>query len=154
MVWQKPLLRRNPHTQRVGGDSGTLCWPALHVSELTAYMRLIRSRHWYEADNYSMHRHRGQIALVYKRFCIGKSFGRIWTGLYINGPKFQPIEIILGIIEKIHRLEVSLCISETIGKGPWFFIRFSSFLLYRNCKRLREFDEIEISRRRCRGDCE
>ncbi len=26
-----------------------------------------------------------------------------------------------------------------------FSIRFSSFLLYRNCKRLREFEEIEIS---------
>ncbi len=33
----------------------------------------------------------------------------------------------------------------TIGKGVWFPIRFSSFLLYRNCKRLREFEEIEIS---------
>jgi len=27
----------------------------------------------------------------------------------------------------------------------WLPIRFSSFLLYRNCKRLREFEEIEIS---------
>ncbi len=27
----------------------------------------------------------------------------------------------------------------------WFYIRFSSFLLYRNCNRLREFAEIEIS---------
>ncbi len=27
----------------------------------------------------------------------------------------------------------------------WFYIRFSSFLLYRNCNRLREFEEIEIS---------
>jgi hypothetical protein len=34
---------------------------------------------------------------------------------------------------------------KTIGKGVWFSIRFSSFLLYRNCKRLREFREIEIS---------
>jgi hypothetical protein len=30
-------------------------------------------------------------------------------------------------------------------EGVWFPIRFSSFLLYRNCKRLREFEEIEIS---------
>ncbi len=29
--------------------------------------------------------------------------------------------------------------------GIWFSIRFFSFLLYRNCKRLREFEEIEIS---------
>jgi hypothetical protein len=33
-----------------------------------------------------------------------------------------------------------------------YSIRFSSFLLYRNCKRLREFEEIEISRQSCRGD--
>jgi hypothetical protein len=38
--------------------------------------------------------------------------------------------------------------------GMVFFIRFSSFLLYRNCKRLREFEEIEISRQSCRPDCE
>jgi hypothetical protein len=25
-------------------------------------------------------------------------------------------------------------------EGVWFFIRFSSFLLYRNCQRLREFE--------------
>ncbi len=43
-----------------------------------------------------------------------------------------------------HNLEssVSALISLTIGKGVW--LRFSSFLLYRNCKRLREFKEIEI----------
>ncbi len=29
--------------------------------------------------------------------------------------------------------------------GVWVSIRFSAFLLYRNCKRLREFDKIEIS---------
>jgi hypothetical protein len=34
---------------------------------------------------------------------------------------------------------------ETIGKEVWFHIRFSFFLLYRNCKRLREFEELEIS---------
>jgi hypothetical protein len=46
-----------------------------------------------------------------------------------------------------HNLEssVSAWISLTIGKGVWLSIRFSSFLLYRNCKRLREFEEIEIS---------
>ena len=33
-------------------------------------------------------------------------------------------------------------------KGIVFF-RFSSFLHYRNCKRLREFEEIEISRQSC-----
>jgi hypothetical protein len=40
-----------------------------------------------------------------------------------------------------------------IGEGVWFSVRFSSFLLYsvqllscRNCKRLRDFEEIEISR--------
>jgi hypothetical protein len=31
------------------------------------------------------------------------------------------------------------------GKGVWFSIRFSSFLLSRNCKRLSEFEELEIS---------
>jgi hypothetical protein len=30
-------------------------------------------------------------------------------------------------------------------EGVWFSLRFSSFLLYRNCKRLREFEEIGIS---------
>jgi hypothetical protein len=46
-------------------------------------------------------------------------------------------------------------------KGVWFSIRFSTFLITsvqqlnsRNCKRLREFEEIEISRQSCRGDCE
>ncbi len=33
--------------------------------------------------------------------------------------------------------------------GGWLFIRYSSFLLYRNCKRLREFEEMEISRQSC-----
>jgi len=36
----------------------------------------------------------------------------------------------------------------------WVSIRFSYFLIYRNCKRLREFEEIQISRQSCRGDCE
>ncbi len=45
---------------------------------------------------------------------------------------------------RVLRLEVFVWISETIGKGIWFSIRFSSFLLYRNCKRLREFEEIAV----------
>jgi hypothetical protein len=47
----------------------------------------------------------------------------------------------MGIILSVLRLEVSVWISETIGKGVWV----SSFLLYINCKRLRKFEEIEIS---------
>jgi hypothetical protein len=35
----------------------------------------------------------------------------------------------------------------------WFSISFSSFLLYRNCMRLGELEEIEISRQSCIGDC-
>jgi hypothetical protein len=34
------------------------------------------------------------------------------------------------------------------------FYQFSSFLVYRNSKRLCEFEEIEISRQSCRDDCE
>ncbi len=49
---------------------------------------------------------------------------------------------LLGIILRGLRLEVSVWISKTIGKGVWFYIRFSSVLLYRNCKRLRVFEEI------------
>jgi hypothetical protein len=33
-------------------------------------------------------------------------------------------------------------------EGGMVYFTFSSFLLYRNCKRLREFEEIEISRQR------
>jgi hypothetical protein len=50
----------------------------------------------------------------------------------------------LGIILRVLRLEVSVWISKTIGKGGWFSIRFFFFLLYRNCKRLR-VEEIKIS---------
>jgi hypothetical protein len=40
-------------------------------------------------------------------------------------------------------------------EGGMVCYQVSSFLLYsRNCKRLREFQEIEISRQSCRGDCE
>ncbi len=38
--------------------------------------------------------------------------------------------------------------------GVWFSIRIFSFLIYRNCKRFREFEEIAISRQSCRGECE
>jgi hypothetical protein len=48
-----------------------------------------------------------------------------------------------------------------LGKEVWFSIRFPpfSFTMYSKftveiCKRLREFEEIEISRQNCRGDCE
>ena len=34
------------------------------------------------------------------------------------------------------------------------FPPFFSTMYNRNCKRLREFEEIEISRESCRGDCE
>jgi hypothetical protein len=51
----------------------------------------------------------------------------------------------LGITLRVLILEVSVWTSKTTGKGVWFSIRFSFFLLYRNCKRLREFEEIDIS---------
>ncbi len=65
----------------------------------------------------------------------------------------------LGIILRVLRLKVSAWSSETAGKRVWFSIRFSSFLYSvqqlncRNCKRLREFEEIKSSRQSCRGDC-
>ncbi len=31
-----------------------------------------------------------------------------------------------------------------MGKKVWLSVRFSSFFLYRNCKRLREFEEEKI----------
>jgi hypothetical protein len=54
----------------------------------------------------------------------------------------------LGIILRVLRLEVSMWIR--------FSIRFFSFLLFRNCKRLREFEEIKMSMatQSFRGDCE
>jgi hypothetical protein len=36
----------------------------------------------------------------------------------------------LGIILRVLRVEVSVWISKTIGKGVWFSIRSSSFLLF------------------------
>ena len=37
---------------------------------------------------------------------------------------------------------------------PFSFTVYSNVPVYRSCKRLREFEEIEISRQSCRGDCE
>jgi hypothetical protein len=51
----------------------------------------------------------------------------------------------LGISLRVLRLEVSVCIS-----GVWFSVRFASFLPLQ-CTRLREFEEIKISRQSCRG---
>jgi hypothetical protein len=66
------------------------------------------------------------------------------------GPEAEFMNI-LGVL----RLEVSVWISQTMEKGaPYGFLRFSSFLLCRNCNKLREFGETEISRQSCRGDCE
>jgi hypothetical protein len=39
-------------------------------------------------------------------------------------------------------------------EGGLVFYPVSLLLNCRNCKRLREFEEIEISRQSCRGDCE
>jgi hypothetical protein len=46
------------------------------------------------------------------------------------------------MILRVLRLEVSIGKG---GKGIWVSIRFSSLLPYRNSKRLRDFEEIEIS---------
>jgi hypothetical protein len=66
-----------------------------------------------------------------------------------GGQKPNSFEI-LYVIFIVLRLEVSLWISYTTVEEIWFTMRFSSFLLYSvhslNCKRLREFEEIEISR--------
>jgi hypothetical protein len=44
-----------------------------------------------------------------------------------------------------HNLEnFSLGFFKPYGRGEWLSIKFSSFLLYTNCKRLREFEEIRI----------
>jgi hypothetical protein len=53
---------------------------------------------------------------------------------------YNHVEVSLGII-----LRISDSRFLWIGKGVWFSIRFSSFLLYRYCKKLREFEEIDIS---------
>ncbi len=60
----------------------------------------------------------------------------------------------LCIILRVLRLEVSVWISQIVGKGVWFSIRFSSFLLCRNWKRLREFEGNGNLNRKLRGDCE
>ncbi len=51
----------------------------------------------------------------------------------------------MGIIVRVLKLEVVVWISYAIGKGGMVSFRFPPLLLYRNCKRLREFEEIEIS---------
>jgi hypothetical protein len=67
----------------------------------------------------------------------------------------------LVIILRVRRLEVSVWISLTIGKGGMVF--YQVFLLSplqctlmecRNCKRLRELEEIEISRQSFGDDFE
>jgi hypothetical protein len=63
--------------------------------------------------------------------------------------EFMNVQFHCGFL-RVLRLDVSVRIFLTIGKTVWFFIRFSSFLLYRNCKRLREFEEREFSRQCCR----
>jgi hypothetical protein len=79
------------------------------------------------------------------------------TIIYFQTPKQKPNSMwFLGTILRVLRLEVSIWVSWTIGNGVLFSIRFFSFLLYpakklnfRNCKRLREFEEIGKS-----VDCE
>ncbi len=69
-----------------------------------------------------------------------------FTVLNPNLRTYSFIEVPGHNLKKVLTLEVSVWISSTIGKGVWFSISFSTFLLYGNCKRLREFEEIEISR--------
>jgi hypothetical protein len=58
-----------------------------------------------------------------------------------------------GTILRVLRLEVSVWISYHWERGMVFY-QFSSFLLYRNGKRLREFEEIEMSRQSfCTAAC-
>ncbi len=76
----------------------------------------------------------------------------------------------LGIILRVLRLDVSVWISEAIGRGVWLLQGFPpfSFTVYSKfteeiCKRLREFEEmrqslrefeaIEISRQSYSGEC-
>jgi hypothetical protein len=68
------------------------------------------------------------------------------TVLKPNSRTYSFIEVPGQNREKVLIPEVSQWISSTIGKRVWFSISFSSFLLYGNFKRLREFEEIEISR--------
>jgi hypothetical protein len=80
---------------------------------------------------------------------------KYWAKLTANKLEAEFTNVLYSFIEvSVLRLEVSVWISKTIGKGVWFFIMFSSFLLYRNCKRLLDLEEIEISRQSYRGDCE
>ncbi len=67
--------------------------------------------------------------------------------------EFMNVQFHCGFL-RILRLDVSVRIFLTIGNTAWFSFRFSSFLLYRNCKKLREFEEREISRQCWGSDCE
>ncbi len=62
------------------------------------------------------------------------------TVLMPNLRTYSYIEVSGHNLERVLRLEVSVLISSTIGKGVWFSISFPSFLLYGNCKRWREFE--------------
>ncbi len=85
---------------------------------------------------------------------------RFWYEIIHNMRNQKPNSWTYNFIEVSgHNLESS----QTLGfcmdflncrEGGMVFDQFSFFLLYRNCKRLREFKEIEISRQICRGDCE
>ncbi len=74
------------------------------------------------------------------------------TVLKPNSRTYSFIEVSGHNLERFLRFEVSVWISSTIGKGVWFSISFSSFLLYGNCKRWREFEEIEIYNRNKNSD--
>jgi hypothetical protein len=65
----------------------------------------------------------------------------------------------LGIVLRILRLEVSVCFLNHREEGAvlyqvYLLSPLQSVTHCRNCKRFREFIEIEISRQSCRGDCE
>jgi hypothetical protein len=80
---------------------------------------------------------------VVRHYALGRSVCYGWTWLYyILGSLYdgeyrsriheRPISLrFLGIILTMFRLEVSVWISETVGKGVWFSIRFSSFTVYK-----------------------
>ncbi len=62
-------------------------------------------------------------------------------GTFIIGERTISMSF-LGIILRVLRLEVSVWLSQTLGKWVCFSVRLSSLLLNRNCNRLREFEEI------------
>jgi hypothetical protein len=57
---------------------------------------------------------------------------------------YNHVEVSGHNLLRVLRLEVSVWISLTIGKGVWFSFRFFSFFLYRKRRRLHEFEEIEM----------